>query len=110
MVIAGSDNQPLPAFGLHEELRLLSEAGLGPAGALRATTINAGRALRWGDRIGTVEQGKLADLVLLDASPLQDIRNIQRISGVLLNGRFLDRTTLDGLVTEAGPARGVPLR
>jgi imidazolonepropionase-like amidohydrolase len=104
MVLAGSDNQPFPAFGLHEELRLLSEAGLGPAGALRAATINAARALRWQERIGTIEEGKLADLVLLEANPLNDVANTRKISAVVLNGRYLDLKALDRLVAPAEAA------
>ena len=53
------------------------------------------------DRLGTVENGKLADLVLLDANLLDDISNTQRIRAVVLNGRYLDRTALDKLLADA---------
>ena len=50
------------------------------------------------DRLGTIEKGKLADLVLLDANPLDDIRNTQKITGVIVNGRYLSRTDLDKIL------------
>jgi imidazolonepropionase-like amidohydrolase len=60
------------------------------------------------DRLGTVEKGKLADLVLLDANPLEDIRNTQKIEGVVVNGRYLSRGELDKMlarVEEAAKAK-----
>jgi imidazolonepropionase-like amidohydrolase len=50
------------------------------------------------DRVGTIEKGKLADLVLLDANPLDDIRNTQKISAVVVNGRYLSRADLDKML------------
>jgi len=90
----------VPGFSLHEEMALLVGAGLSPLEALRAGTVNPARYLQVSDS-GTVEAGKLADLVLLDANPLEDIRNTQKISAVVLNGRYLDRRTLDRLLREA---------
>ena len=91
----------VPGFSIHEELRSLTRAGLTPAEALRAATLNPARSLEATDSLGTVERGKLADLVLLDANPLQDIGNARKISAVVLNGRFLDRSALDQLLAEA---------
>jgi imidazolonepropionase-like amidohydrolase len=51
------------------------------------------------DRLGTIEKGKLADVVLLDANPLEDIRNTQRIAGVVVNGRYQSRADLDRMLT-----------
>lgn len=98
MVLAGSDEVPLPPFGVTEEVRLLVEAGLPPLAALQAATINAARAMHWEDRLGSIEVGKLADLVLLDADPLADITNVRRIHAVVADGRFLDRATLDAFL------------
>lgn len=107
-VIVGSDNLPLPGWGTHDELRLLVEAGLSPLAALQAATVNAARALRWENRIGTIEEGKVADLVLLGGNPLEDIRYAQNISALVVNGRYLDRQALDRLLQEA--AESAPAR
>jgi len=83
-------NSP-PGFGLHEELLNFVRAGLSPFDALRAATIEPARFLGMADSLGTVEPGKVADLVLLDANPLDDIRNTRRIVVVVVNGRLFDR-------------------
>ena len=102
-LLAGSDAaNPFVVWGfsLHEELTLLVEAGLSPLEALQATTLNPARYLEAIDSLGSVAPGRLADLVLLDANPLEDIRNTQRIAGVVLNGRYLDRQALDELLAQ----------
>lgn len=104
VVVAGTDCFPACGWGLQDELRLLVEAGLSPLAALQAGTINAAQVLRWEDRIGTVEEGKRADLVLLDADPLENIGNAQKIRGVVLGGRYLDRQALDELLEQAKQA------
>jgi imidazolonepropionase-like amidohydrolase len=111
-ILAGTDafeSFPLVIYGvsLHEELALLVEAGLTPLEALQAATLNPALALeRTGDH-GAVSPGKLADLVLLDADPLDDIANTTRIHAVILNGELLDRSALDALLsrTEAEVTR-----
>jgi imidazolonepropionase-like amidohydrolase len=90
VVIAGTGGVPFNGAGLHDELRLLVEAGLTPTEALRAATFDAARALRVSDRVGKVAAGKLADLLVLDADPTDDIRNTTRIAAVMLDGRFID--------------------
>jgi imidazolonepropionase-like amidohydrolase len=87
-LLAGSDG-PLVAAGwaLHEELALLVRAGLTPAEALRAATLEAARYFGVADSVGTIAVGKRADLVLLDTDPLRDIRNTRRIRAVFVNGR-----------------------
>jgi imidazolonepropionase-like amidohydrolase len=109
LVVAGTDGVPLPGFGLHDELELLVEAGLPSPAALQAATINAARALQWDDRIGTVEEGKLADIVLLDGNPLEEITNTRKISAVVVNGRYLDRQMLDALLMETEPGAEAPV-
>ena len=89
-VMAGTDaplrNSP-PGFGLHEELAWLVRSGLSPLDALRAATLEPARFLAMDDSLGTIEAGKVADLVLLDADPLADIANTRRIVLVVANGR-----------------------
>jgi tetratricopeptide (TPR) repeat protein len=96
-MLAGTDD-PLVGFRLHDELDLLVQAGLTPADALRAATINPARFLHDEAANGSVAAGKNADLVLLDANPLDNIRNTQRIAAVVVRGRYLDRGALDGML------------
>lgn len=93
-ILAGTDaplrNSP-PGFGLHEELMLLVRGGLPPLEALRSATIEPARFLGMADSLGTIAPGKLADLVLLEANPLVDVRNTRRIALVVANGRVIGR-------------------
>lgn len=103
-ILAGTDVlNPFcfPGFSLHDELVLLGEAGLTPLQALQAATLNVAKLMKREADLGSVAAGKLADLVLLDADPLTDIRNTRRIRAVVLNGRLLDRAALDQLLQEA---------
>jgi imidazolonepropionase-like amidohydrolase len=93
-VVTGSDNEGFPPRGVSREMRLLAEAGIPPLGVLQAATLNAARALEMDQEIGTIDEGKLADLVLLEANPLADITNVQRVATVIANGRLVDRTRL----------------
>ena len=108
--LAGTDTPPgvyiFPGFSLHEELQRFVAAGFTPMEALQTATLNPAKFLRMEDRLGTIEKGKLADLILLDANPLDDIRNTQKIAGVVANGRYFSRADLDkllaGVEREAG--------
>jgi len=100
-ILAGTDSPApyvFPGSALHDELALLVEAGLTPREALESATRNAAEFLGTTENVGTVTPGKFADLVLLDADPLEDIRNTERIRAVVLRGRLLDREALDGLL------------
>ena len=89
-----------PGFSLHEELeQMVRHLGMTPAEALVSATHYPAEFFGMQDSLGTIVAGKLADLVLLDADPLVDIRNTTKISGVVANGRYLDRRALDALRT-----------
>jgi imidazolonepropionase-like amidohydrolase len=89
-----------PGFSLHDELDLLVQAGLAPLEALKTATINPARYFGMEKTLGTIEAGKLADLVLLDGNPLQAIANTQKINSVVINGRLHGRKALDRLLIE----------
>jgi hypothetical protein len=99
-LLAGTDLSVIlpPGFTLHDELALLVASGVSPLAALQSATVNPAKVIKRQDELGTVAPGKLADLVLLDANPLVDIRNTRRITAVVLGGRVLDRGALDGLL------------
>ena len=106
--LAGTDTPyyyAIPGFGLHDELQLLVErAGFSPLAALQSATINPNEFFSLNG--GVIEKGRPAELVLLDANPLADIRNTRRISGVFAGGRYLDKAALqkmlDGVATAVG--------
>ena len=87
-----------PGFSLHDELELLVSAGLSPAEALQTATLRAAQFLGVEHDFGSVQEGKVANLVLLDANPLEDIGNVRKIQAVILRGNFLDRQKLDQLL------------
>jgi len=106
--LAGTDTvagvHVFPGFSLHDELGLLVRAGFTPLEALRSATVSPAVYLSMSDRLGRVEKGKLADLVLLEANPLDDIANTRKIRAVVANGRYFSREDLDALL------RGVEAR
>jgi len=105
-IVAGTDagapvrDKEPPGFALHAEMAIYVTEGLSPLEALQAATINPAKMLRATDSLGTVAAGKLADLVLLDANPLEDITNTTAIRAVIANGRYFDRVALDSLLVE----------
>lgn len=90
-----------PGMSLHDELFWFVEGGLSTAEALRSATINPAVFLRKEKDLGSVEVGKIADLVLLDANPLVDISNTRKINSVIVNGKLLQRHDLDNLLKQA---------
>jgi cytosine/adenosine deaminase-related metal-dependent hydrolase len=102
-VLAGTDSpmpRGYPGYALHDELELLAGCGLSSAQVLRAATLGATELLGIEASSGTVEVGKRADLVLLDANPLADVRNLRRIRAVVLGGRLLTGSDLARLIDE----------
>ncbi len=86
---------------LHNQLSQLVTAGLTPRDALEAATLAPIRLLGWESVMGSVERGKIADLVLVDANPLEDIENMSRIDGVFARGRYYSRGDLDAILAAA---------
>jgi imidazolonepropionase-like amidohydrolase len=89
-----------PGFSLHDELTLLVEAGLSPMEALQAATLNPARYLGQDKDLGTIEKGKIADLVLLDASPLEDIANTRKIDAVVVSGKLHPKADLQKMLAD----------
>jgi imidazolonepropionase-like amidohydrolase len=102
--LAGTDAAPgvyiMPGFSLHDELANFVEAGFSPMESLQTATSNPAKFLGTESTSGSIEPGKVADLVLLSANPLDDIHNTQKIDAVIANGRLFDRAALDGLLAQ----------
>jgi Amidohydrolase family len=102
-IMAGTDAAApnvFPGFSLHEDMAYLVKAGLTPMQALQAATVEPAKFLGRRAQQGTIEIGKRADLVLLTANPLEDIRNTEKIGAVVVNGRLLERSELDALLAK----------
>jgi imidazolonepropionase-like amidohydrolase len=104
----------IPGWSTHEELQALVRIGLTPADALRLATLNAAKWRGASDE-GSVEQGKVADLVLLRSNPLSDIRHTQEVDSVFQGGHYYSRSDLDSMLkrahehaTQAAQAAGSP--
>ena len=100
--MAGTDAAPgvyiMPGFSLHDELANFVEAGFTPMESLQTATSNPAKFLEMEASFGSIEAGKIADLVLLSANPLKDIRNTQKINAVVADGRLFDRVALDHIL------------
>ncbi|MGH8211480.1 MAG: amidohydrolase family protein [Steroidobacteraceae bacterium] len=110
-LLAGTDTPNpwvVPGFSLHEELALLVKAGLTPLQALQTATINPARFLGEERQLGTIEVGKLADVVLLDADPLADIHNTASIAAVFADGRYLSKRALQQMLGEVETSAKAP--
>lgn len=110
-ILAGTDAGFLnsfnyPGIGLHDELQIFVDGGLTPLQALQASVINGPRFLGHADRYGAVAAGKAADLVILKANPVQDIRATRAIEGVVLKGKYFDRQALDEMLKSAAGQAG----
>lgn len=102
-LVAGTDagtSGVVAGFSLHDEMELLQNAGLTPEEALRSATQLPAQWLGLESEIGAIEAGKQADLVLLDANPLEDVRNSRQIAGVVVNGRWLDKARLKAMLDD----------
>lgn len=105
-LLAGTDTPVpycFPGSGLHDELELLVQCGLTPAEAIRTATRNPAEYFDRLKDMGTIEKGKLADLVVLDANPHDDIRNVRKVNAVVLNGRLFPKESLARLADGKQP-------
>ena len=97
-ILAGTDgpgNCLVPGISLHEELENLVRAGLSPLDALRTATLEPARFMGLTDSLGTIKRGNVADLVLLEADPLRDIRNARLVAGVIVDGRWISSKDIE---------------
>jgi imidazolonepropionase-like amidohydrolase len=102
-LLAGTDctnPHTYPGFSLPVELELLVGCGLTPAEALRTATVNPAKFFGEEKSAGTVEAGKRADLVLLDANPLEKVGNVRTVAGVVANGRYLSAEELKTMLAD----------
>ena len=109
-IMAGSDAATLNAFvypgqSLIQELMLFQDGGLKPIDVLRSATINGARFMKKDNNMGSVDIGKIADLVLLERNPLEDIHAVEHISGVYTKGRYFDRKALNQLLQNVKNAK-----
>jgi imidazolonepropionase-like amidohydrolase len=110
-MLAGSDASgavwEIPGYALHQEFDLLAEAGLSPLRILQMTTLNGAEFLGRTDTLGTVEVGKQADLVLLDANPVEDVKHLHDVTGVVRAGRYYSAAALGDLKRRVASAKSV---
>jgi imidazolonepropionase-like amidohydrolase len=102
-IISGTDSASIfmvPGFSLHKELEEMVASGMPVFDVLRSATYNPAEFLEILDDLGTVEEGKLADLVLLGANPLENISNTQRVNAVIADGRVYERSDLDAVLAK----------
>ena len=99
-MLTGSDTSTgapfvIPGFSLHQEFRELASAGLSPLEILQMTTLNGAEYMGRQSTMGTVDIGKNADLVVLDANPVADVANMSKIAAVVLKGKYFSKASLD---------------
>jgi imidazolonepropionase-like amidohydrolase len=109
LVQLGAHGQ-LQGLGAHWELWMLAQGGMSPLEALQCATINGARYLGWEKDLGSIENGKLADLVVLDRNPLENIRNSDSVRLVMINGRLFDAATMNELGNHARTRPAFPWR
>ena len=102
LVNMGAHGQ-LQGLGAHREIWMMQQGGMTNMEALKTATINAAKSLGFDDWIGTLQEGKLADLIVLDQNPLDNIRNTETISSVMVNGRLFDTSTMNEIGNYSKP-------
>jgi hypothetical protein len=113
-LMTGSDfgANPLlfPGWGVHDEMALLVKAGLSPMEAIQAATRNPATFLGLDKSVGTLEKGKLADIVVLSANPLEDINNTRKVNAVIFEGRMFDRAELNRMLASVATTTGSKMK
>src|SRR5690606_31257202 len=94
-------------LGAHWELWMFVQGGMSPLEALRAGTLDAAAYLGLDENIGSLEVGKLADLAVIDGNPLVDIRDSEKVSHTMINGRLYEAETMNALTPEPAARRGL---
>ena len=100
-IMAGTDCASIGVFwgsSIHEELELLVQVGLSEIDALRAATLNPALFFKATDSLGSIAKGKIADMVILNKNPLEDIRHTKNINGVFSNGNYFNKSSIDSLL------------
>ena len=109
-LMTGSDfgANPLlfPGWGVHDEMALLVKAGLTPMESIQAATRNPAMFLGLDKSVGTIEKGKIADMVVLSANPLEDINNTRKVNAVIFQGRMFDRAELNRMLASVAATTG----
>ena len=103
-ILAGTDTgdpYTIPGVTLQDELAMMVQSGLTPSEALRSATIAPAKYLGWDETVGQIRKNFLADMVLLDSDPLVDIRNVGKVAGVSIRGRWIGRTALKALAASS---------
>ena len=98
----------VPGFSLHRELQWMKRAGMTPYEIMVSGTRNVGEYFRAQDSFGTIEKGKRADLILLEANPLEDIANVAKIAGVMVNGRWFSKADIDARLAKIAARHARP--
>jgi len=109
-IIAGTDYPnpwAFPGFSMHDELEIYVQAGMTPLQALQTATLNPAKVMK-NNRIGSIHEGKVASLVLLNSNPLEDINAIREIETVVLRGKVFDRSALDEMLAHAKEKAALP--
>jgi imidazolonepropionase-like amidohydrolase len=104
-LVPGTDSNTeyaIAGVALHEEMELLIAAGLSPYEVLRTATVNSARLLGSLDRLGTIEVGKDANLILVEANPLDGLATLRAPTGVMVNGRYAEEGDLEAMRGASG--------
>ena len=105
LILAGCDAAALNSFiypgeSLISELQLYQQAGMDPPDVLRSATINGATFMRRSNTMGSIDEGKMADLVLLEENPLQNIEAVKKVCAVFTKGKYFDRAALDQILAQ----------